>query len=438
MKQHIIVREYATLKIAKHPQQQSVVCLDEAEISQKDFDYLYNLMYQEVSEVESRKKIFQLNSRTTLRVQNFVGVIETPSGTVLELLPKIADLDKLEKLKAKLLEMILLAQNIKYRKMDEASLKSYKGPLNEYLARVFLIELGKLVQKGIRQDYVNVEDEQLYLRGKLNLKKHVRNTAGNSHIFPIHHDILGLNNAENRLLKTAVELISQKTRDSHNKKNALIFSHLMHEIPLSTQLDLDLKKWRSGRLVAHYQVIRPWCELILKQKNPMAISGQDRGYSLLFPMEKVFEQYIGYKLKAWLKNDFSLHLQHNEQYLLEKDKAKYCRLKPDFLVRKNGHNCLILDAKWKLLNQDKRQFGLSENDVYQMYVYSHIYTDYKKNVILIYPKQQNFDQAVEGLSFIASAESGPELLLLPYDLSADKLCLSREGKKKFMDEFFNT
>lgn len=437
MKQHIIVREYAALKIAKHPQKQSIGCLDEAEISQQDFDYLYELMHQEVSAVESQKKIFQISSRTTLRVQNFVGVIETPAGTIIELLPKIAHLDDLDQLKDKLLEMILLAQNIKYRKVDEASLKSYKGPLNEYLARVFLIELGGLLRKGIRQDYLNIEDEQLYLRGKLNLKKHVRNSAGKSHILPIHHDVLGLNNAENRLLKTAIEFILKKTRDSHNKKKALIFSHLMQDIPLSKQLDVDFQKWRSGRLVAHYKAVKPWCQLILKQKNPMAIAGEDRGYSLLFPMEKVFEQYIGHKLKDLLKDAFSLHMQDNENYLLEKDEKNYCRLKPDFLIKKNKINELVLDAKWKRLDENNKKFGLSESDVYQMYAYSHTYLQYSKKVVLIYPKQANFTKAIEGLRFLPNTASGPELWLVPYDLILDQLCLSEKGKTETFSQFFN-
>ena len=41
--------------------------------------------------------------------------------------------------------------------------------------------------------------------------------------------------------------------------------------------------------MAHYQAIKPWCELILNQQMPIAVSGEWRGMSLLFPMEKLFE-----------------------------------------------------------------------------------------------------------------------------------------------------
>ncbi|MDM1757677.1 McrC family protein [Acinetobacter sp. 256-1] len=436
MKQHIIVREYATLKSVKNPKVQDLTNLDEAEISQQDFDYLYELMHQKTSEAESQKKIFQLSSRTTLRVQNFVGVIETPTGTVLELLPKIAHLEDLNKLKEKLLDMILIAQNIKYRKVDQASLKSFKGPLNEYVARGFLLELAYLLRQGIRQDYINIDDEQLFLRGKLNLNKHVRHSVAKSHIFPIYHDILGLNNAENRLLKTAVEFILNRTQDSYNKKNALIFSHLMHDIPLSKQLEIDFSKWRSGRLVSHYQNIKSWCRLILQQKSPLAISGLDKGYSLLFPMEKIFEEYVGYKLKMWLHSSYTLHTQYNKNYLLEKNNNKYFRLQPDFLIKENGQNVLVLDAKWKRLYQDKKQFGLSESDVYQMYAYNHIYLKNTKNVILIYPKQENFTKAIEKLKFLPSDKDGPQLWIIPYDLFSDEICISLEGKVNFLSLFF--
>ena len=437
MKQHIIVREYATLTIAKYPQVQDLSCLDEAEISEQDFNYLYELMHRDVSEVESQKKIFQLSSRTTLQVQNFVGVIETPTGTLLELLPKIAHIDNLKQLKQKMFEMIKIAQNIKHRKVDEAALKSFKGTLNEYIARGFLLELAHVLQRGIRQDYINIEDEQLYLRGKLNLKKHVGYSAGKSHIFPIQHDILGLNNAENRLLKSAVTFILHTSQDIDNKKKALLYAHLMQDVPLSQRIEHDFRQWRSGRLVEHYQGIKSWCRLVLQQKNPMAVAGLDRGYSLLFPMEKIFEHYIGYKLKTLLRLDCSLHIQSNQRYLLKKDNNQYCRLKPDFLIKKNDQNILVLDAKWKRLDLNKKQFGLSESDVYQMYSYSHIYTQYRSHVILIYPKSENFSQAVEGLNFYPILEGSAQLWLIPYDLLNEQLCISPNGKRLLLSEAFN-
>jgi 5-methylcytosine-specific restriction enzyme subunit McrC len=44
--------------------------------------------------------------------------------------------------------------------------------------------------------------------------------------------------------------------------------------------------------MAHYQAIKPWCELILNKQMPIAVSGEWQGMSLLFPMEKLFEKYV--------------------------------------------------------------------------------------------------------------------------------------------------
>ena len=54
----------------------------------------------------------------------------------------------------------------------------------------------------------------------------------------------------------------------------------------------DFQSWQDSRLMAHYQAIKPWCEFVLNQHIPMAVQGDWRGLSLLFPMEKLFESYV--------------------------------------------------------------------------------------------------------------------------------------------------
>jgi 5-methylcytosine-specific restriction enzyme subunit McrC len=78
----------------------------------------------------------------------------------------------------------------------------------------------------------------------------------------------------------------------------------MQAIPASRQVKLDFTHWRNDRLLAHYQPIRPWCELILGEQIPLAVQGQSKGISLLFPMERLFEQHVARTLKQQLPRQY--------------------------------------------------------------------------------------------------------------------------------------
>ncbi len=57
---------------------------------------------------------------------------------------------------------------------------------------------------------------------------------------------------------------------------------MLLEIPSSRDTTQDFKQWRRDRLMAHYQPVKPWCELIIQQQTPLAIASEWQGMSLLF------------------------------------------------------------------------------------------------------------------------------------------------------------
>lgn len=72
------------------------------------------------------------------------------------------------------------------------------------------------------------------------------------------------------------------------------------EIPRSQKIQQDFRQWQSGRLLALYDEIKPWTELILGEYMPVSTQGEWRGMSLLFPMEKLFEHFVAYHLRRGL------------------------------------------------------------------------------------------------------------------------------------------
>ncbi|ELW84374.1 TPA: McrC family protein [Acinetobacter nosocomialis] len=415
----ITVREYAYISIARTGCPESTI--DHAYISASAFDHLCELS---ASFSKHGAKVFELAGRRKLRLDQYVGVIETKCGTRIEILPKHVDINlnesnetAIEKERELLKKMLKVSLHLPYRDAGEANLSRFKQPIHEWIIDQFLCNFEKLIQRGLRFDYQRVQEEQKYLRGQLHHVKHMRQSPARKHIFPIEHDIYEVDRPENRLIKTALEVVCKKTRSSTNWKLAQELRLMTGEIPKSRNIVQDFKQWQSGRLLALYAEIKPWTELILSEYMPVSTHGGWRGMSLLFPMEKLFEHYVAYHLCREL-NDWEVKTQLSSQHICLYESRPIFRLKPDIQIQhKKTRKKIILDTKWKLLDQNNqtRRFGLKDSDIQQMFAYSYYYLDHASEVILVYPRQER--KFSEELSFSFNLKDTPaSLRVIPFDL----------------------
>jgi len=412
MRTTITVREYARLTT-----EPVVASMDRAQVSASAFDWLCKL---NASFSRKGASLLQVEGRQWLRLDNYVGVLETPCGTCLEILPKHTEREDCPvTTRALLRKMIQAALNLPTRNAGVAALELYDAPLSEWVIRRFLEELDYLVKRGIRFDYQRVEEERSSLRGQLNLVAQIRQPPGRQHFFQVRHDVFVPDRAENRLLKLAVERICKATQDATNWRLAHELRSLMLEVPVSRLPSEDFRQWRADRLMAHYQPVKPWCELVLGQHMPLAVAGDWQGVSLLFPMEKIFERYVAATLAKELAPGAKLITQKASEYLCTHCDSPFFRLEPDLYIQQ-GKKSWVLDTKWKRLdiNDQKGRYGLSQGDFYQLFAYGHKYLpDGKGELILIYPKRSVFAEALSVFDF----GGGLTLRVLPFDLEAGQL-----------------
>ena len=95
---------------------------------------------------------------------------------------------------------------------------------------------------------------------------------------------------QSALIATALRKVAGLTREPGNWRLAHELEHQLAVIDGSADIPGDLRRWSTDRLMARYAAIRPWCELILGNRNPLSALGDWTGRSLLFPMERVFER----------------------------------------------------------------------------------------------------------------------------------------------------
>lgn len=386
--------------------------LDEAQVTVSAFDWLCDLSARFN---KSGARLLQVEGRHSLKWDSYVGVVETPCGTRLEILPKHTEQDHCEKKgRALLCRMIQNALSLKPRTASVANVELFDAPLSEWVIEQFLAELDHLIRRGLRSDYLRVEEEQYFLRGQLNVVAQMRQPPGRQHFFQIRHDVFVLDRPENRVLKFALERVCKLTQHPDNWRLAHELRSLLIDVPSSNRPKSDLRSWSNERLMAHYRAVKPWCELILNEQMPFAVAGQWQGISLLFPMEKLFERYVESWLRGRLLPGATLKAQARTEYLCQHGNDSIFRLEPDFLIHQGGQQW-ILDTKWKLIDSRCRDknFCLSQSDFYQLFAYGRKYLKQPVGqLVLIYPRHSAFAEALAPFAF----DDNLHLHILPFDL----------------------
>lgn len=432
---NITVREYARLKRSNHPEQQNS-SMDFAEITSSAFEYLYE-MNQMLA--EQGQQFLEMGRNTSeLKVRNFVGVIETPCGTEIEILPKhndaLGDEAQSRKILIKMLSHVL---NLPQKDSGVASIEKFEVPITEWFYLQFLQALQKLYQIGIRFDYQKTDEETLFLRGQLDIVRQIKKPITKQNEFSIRHDIFTTNRAENRLIRSCIDYICKRTQNSDIWSKAHKYHLLFSEVSLAQDTRQDFKHWKNHRLMSHYNEIKYWCEIILGQQIPFAVKGNKRGKSILFPMEKLFEKYVEICLLNQLEKGAILESQKSSHYLAKYEigqtTKKIFNLKPDLMIeylcqQESRKKYLILDTKWKLINTlVDENFGLKQSDLYQMFAYNHMYQGHQSDIVLIYPKYSKFEEALQPFSynlhdsFVLNLH--PQIWIIPFDLNEGRLVL---------------
>ena len=413
--QLVTVREYARLTTMSVPDG----ALNLAKVSASAFDWLCS---EQARLRGSGAELLHVEGRNALRLDNYVGVIETPCGTRIEILPKsLAGTEDAEGARAVLRRMLLGALGILPRESSVTALEAFRGSISEWVVAQFLETLGRIIKRGVRHDYVRVDEQARFVRGRLDIDRQLRQPPGQQHRFWISHDVLSPDRAENRLLKAALMRVVTITRTPGHWRLAQELLNYLSPIPASVSIGADMKAWRRDRLMAGYDAVRPWCALILAEATPLATVGQWHGPSLLFPMERLFERHVGHVMRRALS--LNAGLSHPQgRYLCSHLGASWFKLCPDFLIRQ-GSTEWVLDTKWKLLDASntspREKYGLGQSDFYQMFAYGKTYMEGHGDMFLIYPRTERFISPLPCFHF----DDHLRLWAVPFDLQADCLIL---------------
>lgn len=307
-----------------------------------------------------------------LQAKSYVGTIQTTSGFILEILPKTVkdnDIEKSKQIFMKLLHLLYKLPN--YKNIDSANFERIKDlEIFEIFIFMFLEEVGIIIKKGIKSDYVGFEDNLFYLKGKLLINEQIKRNSIHKERFYVQYDDYNQNRAENRLIKSTLKLLSNISRDFDNQRKIRQYLEHMNWIELSLNIDKDFSMVKTGRGMEHYKNALIWSKVFLKKESFSSFSGDTVAFAILYPMEKLFECFVQW----WLEKEYS-HLQIEAQNGGVDFVKKLFTVRPDFLIKKDNQVICVADAKWKLIEKDG---DFSQSDFYQLFAYKHIFLKQQK------------------------------------------------------------
>ena len=376
---------------------------------------------------------YRRNVGDRITVKNYVGLIQMKDGFQVQILPKISFGEEEDSGNARtkriFLRMLRSMKDFPSKTFNDASLKVDQMNLYEIFINMYLQEVRHLVKRGIKSAYVSQEDNLRYYKGKLLVGQHLRANLVHKERFYVGYEEFLSNSPENRLVKSTLEKLQKITSSAENSKEIRQLLTAFELVESSTNYQKDFSKVVIDRNTKDYEMLMQWSKVFLMNKSFTTFSGSTTSRALLFPMESVYESYVSQQMKKVFRPDgWDISTQDKGHYLFMNPRKQFA-LRPDIVLTKDDHT-IILDTKWKnLINDERKNYGISQSDMYQMYAYSKKYKT--SEIWLLYPindemrnskpiKFDSGDGTTVNLFFVDVANIEDSLLVLKNDICPKK------------------
>lgn len=378
-----------------------------------------------------------------IKTGRFVGTIQTRDGQVIEVLPKIYKASGQQEEDQKVCRQVFLNMlrhfsDARAKSFQNASLGTKKDfPILEVYISNYVNAVEQLVLGGLKKNYTLVEENQKFLKGKLDVAKQITKNVANKAIFAIRYNKYIENIPQNRIVVSTLKKLLDVSHSNTNKAHISTLLTILADIPSSTNVEADLRMaTTNNRLFASYDMLMKWSSQFLLNRGFTTFSGNCVNQSLLFQAERLFEDFIAYLFKKYAPTH-NVDAQNTRYFLVDRHNGRQMfHLRPDILVESNPdapmHECIIIDTKWKALDSTRpdKNYLLDIKDMYQLYAYGQKYRlgeskersiEVTPKLILLYPYSEKFTKELPAFIYDDFDDGlGLKLTAIPFNLAEPK------------------
>lgn len=253
--------------------------------------------------------------------------------------------------------------------------------IDSFIMKMFLMMVSTLQRKGFARSYMPIVENMTSIRGRLQLREQIINTAKGNIQFVCKHDEFVYDIPENRIILFCLERCRNMV-DGKEANRFTIFINMLLDLGVQRIQYADvsyLDKMKYTNTTIHYKDLHKLCRLILNNTSieNFYTDSSEQILAFLVDMNALFEIFVAELfMRHYTKTKRAPHPVAWES------KNKKIKIKPDILV---GKNQIIIDTKYK---HDSDNF--LNRDRYQLAFYGHFF---KKNIVYaILPEESDSDE----------------------------------------------
>lgn len=343
-----------------------------------------------------------INHPKKLRAQQVVGVI-VAEGVTLEILPKTEGNESDAAARRSLVHMLAVVFDLDIVEGGLTDLGWQRNDLLEILIKLFCDRLFEALHRGLPRLYVPHEADLAALRGRLDIKRQFTVLSASPQRLACRFDELSADIALNQIMKAAVMKLAKVSRAPENQRRLAELNFAFADVTAVPVKSLPWHQVVIDRTNRSWAQLLSLAKLLLGDRFQTTSNGNTQGFSLLFEMNKLFEEFVGRSLaRACAGSAYEVRLQGPRRYALADLQTGLNRFatKPDITIASRGAPELIIDTKWKRLKGaiDDPKYGVSQADVYQMMAYARVY--HCKRLLLLYPHHVGLGSESAGLTCV--------------------------------------
>lgn len=351
-------------------------------LEKRELDKLYEFN-------DKNDNVYFTGIRDGVKFKNYVGVIQI-GGLTIEILPK-TDKNSVEDSDftawhGALLNMLKICKHINVNSVSEANLKRKHNSLLDLYFEMYLDEVQSLLRTGLVKKYRRDASNVLALKGRLDFNKNIQQNLIHQERFYTEHQVYDYENLVNQIILKGLTILGDLTYNSQLKDRIARLRVNFPEIKEIPIQKYHFDKVKENRKTVAYTRALQIAKMIILNYSPDIRSGQQNMLTLLFDMNKLWEEYVYRMLLRNKKDNLEVSFQNKQVFWEGRT------IRPDLvLIKTNGNNeeeTYIIDTKWKVL--DATNPKPSDNDLKQMYAYN-LYWNAKRSMLL-YPNSKNITE----------------------------------------------
>jgi 5-methylcytosine-specific restriction enzyme subunit McrC len=259
--------------------------------------------------------------------------------------------------------------------------------------------------------YQSVEETLTMPRGSINFNRYINLSLahGNNHLIECDHEPFMFDNKINRIIKYCSRLLLNQTKYIENLKLLQEVIFVLDEVedqPITIQ---DINSVQVNAFYEDYQSVMDMCKTVVNMQIYNSGSYDHSQWSILFPMEYIFEDFLAGFLERHFSDGWKVEYQKSDAYLTTNPKA--FQMRHDIYLTSKGKfkREIIIDIKYKIRSYDQSDLkkGITNGDIYQVIGYA--YRRGCTEVFLFYPNKG--EQLSEPATFeIQSGFSSEEII----------------------------